>query len=825
MDVKPDKSLTPMASQYEQVRAGLPEGTLLLFRLGDFYELFNADAKIAAQLLGLTLTQRQGMPMAGIPHHAVNSYLRRLIDGGWKVAICDQLEPPRPGKLVKRALTRIYTPGTMIEDGQMEAGESYYLLAFTVRGDFVHAAWLEASTGELHIVSSKDREETLATLSALNPREILLSEGEMETWSDRREGWLEAFQLLSSRRLTTELPASHFDRTNGLATVLKTLAVASLDGFGVAETHPALGPAGALLYYASRNLGGQLRNVYKISEVLPGNILALDARTVANLEIFRSVRGTREGSLFQAIDRTRTAAGARLLGEYLARPLQNLDEIVRRQSCVGELVAHPAALKRLRELLGGVRDLLRMLGRLQNRLRLPREVGGILATLDRVPAIAETLLAIGPHLAALASGWNDFSELCHYLRRALADSLPQDTREGGFLRDGFHGHLDHLRQLLRSGTSWIAELEAAEQARTGIRNLRIRRNGTFGYYIEITKANLHAVPAHYVRRQSTVGGERYITEELRTKEREICEAQGHALALEQELFEEVAGRVIAEGGRIAAVAHALAEIDLFTGWAQLALEWNYVRPTVDAGKDIAIEGGRHPVVEQMEVHRGGGREPFVANDTHLTADGRQIILLTGPNMGGKSTHIRQVALIVLLAQCGCWVPATAAHIGRVDQIFSRIGAGDDLSRGQSTFLVEMWETAAILHRATASSLVILDEVGRGTSTYDGLSIAWAVLEHLHGQRVRTLFATHYQELTRLAGVLPRVYNCHVAVRERDDEILFLRKIVDGPADRSYGIHVAKLAGFPDTVIARARAILQSLEKERSALQVNLRSES
>lgn len=813
--------LTPMEAQYERARQGLPEGTLLLFRLGDFYELFHGDAEVASQLLGLTLTQRQGMPMAGIPYHAVHGYLRRLIDAGWKVAICDQLEPPSPGRLVNRAVTRIYTPGTMIEEEQMEAQESYHLLAFEVSGSSIHAAWLEVSTGELHIATSKKWEEMLSSLSALNPREILLREGEIDRWAGLRESWLEAFQLLSTRRLMTELPASHFDQRHGLEAVLETLSLSTLAGFAIPDGHPALGPAGALLYYAARNLGGRLRNVHRIDEVHFGQSLILDDRTVANLEIFRSVRGTREGSLAHAVDRTRTAAGARLLREYLSRPLQDPQKISERQQCVGEFLENPTALGELRELLGGVRDLLRMLGRLQNRLRLPREVGGILATLNRVPAIGEILKSLGPRLASRVERWKNFAELRGYLHGALADGLPQDTRDGGFLRDGFNERLDQLRKLLRAGTSWIAELESAEQARTGIRNLRIRRNGTFGYYIEVTRSNLHAVPAHYVRRQSTVGGERFVTDELRKKEREIDEAQRNALALEQELFEEVAGRLIGEAEAIAELARGLAEVDLFAGWAQLAREWNYSCPTVDGGSAIAIDGGRHPVVEQMDTRLGGGREPFVANDSRLSAEERQILLVTGPNMGGKSTHIRQVALIVLLAQCGCWVPATRAHIGCVDQIFSRIGAGDDLSRGQSTFLVEMCETAAILHCATPSSLVILDEVGRGTSTYDGLSIAWAVLEYLHERGPRTLFATHFQELTQLAESLPRVHNCHVAVRECGEEILFLRKIIDGPADRSYGIHVARLAGLPVEVIVRAQDILGELEREGSALRTRL----
>jgi DNA mismatch repair protein MutS len=814
---------TPMAAQYEEIRRTLAEKTLLFFRLGDFYELFNEDAKIASRVLGVTLTQRQGMPMAGVPYHAANGYLRKLLNCGWKVAVCDQLGPAVAGRIVNRALTRIYTAGTMLEDEQMDARQNHYLLAFAVDGKGIHGAWLDVSTGQLRIATSADRVELLSSLSALDPQEILIAEDLRDREIGGKNFWQELSQLLPAGRLATELPPSFFDLPAARALIMETLGVRSLESFSLAPDHPALGPAGALLRYAAKNLGGQLRNVYSIREVRFERALLLDRTTLTNLEIFSSVRGTREGSLLAAIDRTLTAAGARLLREFLTQPLLSLEEISRRQSCVGEFVANGGGAARLRDLLCDVRDLLRMLSRLQNRIRQPREVGAIMGSLEILPKIRQLLAEENgwKAVAALAGEIGDFSQLHAFLKAALADSLPLDTTEGGFLREGFNGKLDSFRSLLSTGERWLRDWEAQEQAKTGIRTLRIKHSSTFGYFIEVTKANVQFVPDHYIRRQTVVNGERYTTAELRAKESEILEAQQCALRLEIELFEGVVHRVLADAERLAAVAQILAELDVFSAWAVLAKEERYVRPEIGSDRRIAIAGGRHPVIEQAlrRAEAAPGEDGrFVPNDTDLDSGGCQIALLTGPNMGGKSTYIRQVALIVLLAQTGCWVPADSAHIGCVDRIFSRIGSGDDLSRGRSTFMVEMEETAAILHGATADSLLILDEIGRGTSTYDGLSIAWAVLEHIHGtadRGPRTLFATHYREMTQLAHSLPRLRNFHLAVRESEGSILFLRKITPGAADRSYGIHVAQLAGLPRSVIARAGEILSDLERRAS----------
>jgi DNA mismatch repair protein MutS len=808
-----------MMAQYEEVRSGLPGNTLLFFRLGDFYELFNEDARCASKFLGLTLTHRQGAPMAGIPYHAANGYIKKLLDGGWRVAVCDQLEAPVPGKIVRRALTRVYTPGTVIEDEQMDAREHQYMLALDIGKNGIVAAWLELSTGELRISFSTDVGELLAVLSALAPKEILIPEGARDAWHGRGNNWFDAFQSLAAGKLVSELATSCFDEINAQKMVRETLGVLSLEGFSIDDHHPALRAAGALLHYVSQSLCARPENIHRIREVRFDQSLIIDGATLRNLEIFHSVRHTRDGSLLAALDQTETAAGARLLREYLARPLLHEGEIIRRQTCVGEFFKNSPVTNAFRSVLGQTRDLLRMLGRLHNRVRNPRDVGGILETLEKLPRVQTFLDQLeGNCVRAMGEALGDFSALCGELSQALADNLPNDVSAGGYIRDGYNETLDHYREILSSSERWLGQWEAEEQRATGIRTLRIKNNGTFGYFIEVSKSYLNMVPSHYIRRQTVANGERYITEALREKEREILDAQRNAAGLEREIFEKIVQRVLGESEKISNAAHILAELDVFAGWASVALNWNYTCPKVDEGNVIAIEAGRHPVLEQLIARQPAGlagTQHFVENDVHLSNDDQQILLLTGPNMGGKSTFIRQTALIAIMARCGCWVPAKDARIGRIDRIFSRIGAGDDLSQGRSTFMVEMHETAAILNLATPRSLVILDEIGRGTSTYDGLSIAWAVVEYLHGDGTCgpvTLFATHYHEITRLEGTLPRVHNFHVVVREQDDEILFLRKVCPGCANRSYGIQVAKLAGLPARLIERAKTILSDLEK-------------
>ncbi len=821
------EKLTPMMQQYFEVKRGLPPNTLLLFRLGDFYEMFFEDAEAGARLLGITLTKRQDYPMAGIPFHAADNYVGKLLAAGRKVAICDQQETAQPGRLVKRQLTRILSPGTTLAASQLDAAKNHYLCALELNKTGLQAAWLDLSTGEFRLATDAHPENLLPVLASLAPAELVLIEGDLEKWgaAPHEDHTRHNLKNFCAGRLLTELPGYHFDITGGARTVMDALGVLNLQGFGLGLQHPALGAAGALVYYATENLCARPQNLRSLQEYRSARTLLLDPATLRNLEIFQSIRGTRDASLLGAIDRSTTASGTRLLDRWLAAPELDLPVIQHRQAVVGEFAAHPGKLAALRERLNKVRDIPRILGRLQNRLRSPRELGGVRDTLAQLPEIIASLDALAAHFTnggetgKIRARLTDLPTLRALLDAALAGELPNDLQDGGYIRPEHDAELDRLRGLTSGNKTWLAELERAQQDRTGIKSLKVRFNSVFGYYIEVTKANLAAVPADYVRKQTTANGERYVTEELKLKEREIFSAEEKSLARELELFDHLVTAVLAEAPVLERIASALAELDVLAGWAVLAREWNYCRPELDESSGLSIADGRHPVVEQMmKQERLGlaGSQAFVPNDTELSATDAQILLLTGPNMAGKSTYIRQVALITLMAQIGCWVPAKACRIGLVDRIFSRVGASDDLARGNSTFMVEMNETANILNNATDRSLIILDEIGRGTSTYDGLSIAWAVVEHLHRSAElgpRTLFATHYQELTQLAKHLPRLKNYSVAVKEWNDEIVFVRRVVEGAADRSYGIQVARLAGLPLAVIDRAKTILTQLESD------------
>ncbi|HEY1765295.1 MAG TPA: DNA mismatch repair protein MutS [Opitutaceae bacterium] len=819
--------LTPMMRQYFEVKRGLPRDTLLLFRLGDFYELFFDDAVAASRLLGLTLTKRQDHPMAGLPHHAVDSYVGKLLAAGKKVAICDQNEPAQAGKLVRRGLTRILSAGTTLAANQLEAGRNRYLGALSLTKAGLQAAWIELSTGEFRVASAVTIGDLLPVLASIDPAELLVAEGEIERWraAPHDQSLVHALHGFAAGRAVTELPAYRFDAGAGARIVAEAIGVLNLQGFGLVHDHPALGPAGALVAYATDNLCARPENLRGLQEYRSEGTLLLDPATQRNLEIFASIRGGRAGSLLAAMDGTATAAGARLLERWLAAPGLDLGEIRRRHALVGEFVDQPARLAELSRALAGVRDVPRILGRLQNRLRNPRELCGVRDTLARIPEIQSLMDSFGPQGAALRGRLSELPELLDLLTRGLADEPPADVSEGNFVREGFDAELDRTRALMSGNKAWLADLERGEQERTGIRSLKVRYTNNFGYYIEITKANLHLVPTDYVRRQTTVGGERYVTDGLRQKEREILHAEDNALAREREILEQLIASVLKEAASLGRTAEALAEADVLAGWARIARDWAYCRPEISEGDALEIVEGRHPVVEQVfRSGEGGaaGAQSFVPNDTQLSCTEAQIALITGPNMAGKSTYIRQVALIALMAQVGSWVPAGSCRVGLVDRIFSRVGASDDLARGNSTFMVEMNETANILNNATDRSLIILDEIGRGTSTYDGLSIAWAVVEHLHrdpSRGPRTLFATHYQELTQLERHLLRLRNLSVAVKEWNDEIVFMRRVVPGAADRSYGIQVARLAGLPPTVIDRAKTILSRLEGDETSISL------
>lgn len=806
---------TPMFKQYKETKAKLAPGTLLLFRLGDFFELFDDDAKIASNILGLTLTARHERPMAGIPAHALEGYIKRLLDAGKKVAICDQLEAAQAGRLVKRELTRVYTPGTALHAEHLPAEHNQYLLALHQVDQQVCASWMELSTGQWYAGSSAAKEDFLTFLTLLQPAELIVPEEGLPP--GLKERLIEQLPGLS----VSELPSSFFEPVGARRILCEALNVATLKGFGLGDDHPAIGAAGALYSYAKQALCAAPANLRQIKVQTFENRLLIDPNTARQLEIFKDLSGSRQGSLIHALSSTQTAAGARLLEKLLLSPECRVEPLEARYNAIAALMAQPDNLQNLRQSLSALRDLERILGRLENRLRTPRELAATRDTLRALPQLLAQLLAFSiehpQHLSWITAAVDPHVDLCFHLAQALEEEPTNDFSTGGYLRTGFDAELDRLRSLSANHKIWIAELERTEQERTGIKSLRVRFNNNFGFFIEVTKANLARVPADYIRKSTTVSGERYTTAALDERQKEILGAESNALRRELELFEGLVAQVVACGATLRSTAQALAWCDVMAAFAHNALRWGYTRPTIDTSTRLEIIGGRHPVVEQALDSR-----KFTPNDTALSADAEQIILLTGPNMAGKSTYIRQVALIVLMAQIGSYVPATRAHIGLADRIFSRIGSADALARGESTFMVEMTETAYILRSATPHSLIILDEIGRGTSTYDGLSIAWAIAEYLHADvqmGPRTLFATHYHELTRLEKTLPRLKNYNVRVSDVGGKIVFLHQVQPGTADRSYGVHVAQLAGLPASIITRANELLQSLEAQAKAPRV------
>lgn len=811
--------------QWHSIRSQLPEDTLLFFRLGDFYEIFHQDAEKGAKLLGITLTQRNDIPMAGIPYHAADNYLQKLLNQGIKIAFCEQMEPAIAGKIVERKLTRIITPGTRLAENQIEANRNQFLLAIEFTKTQTHLAWLDLTTGTFAIATDSHHENLTPLIESLGPKEILIPEKSSTTWTQPENPWSDSFQYLKQNYTLTTIPDYHFDPIAGARTTCDTLDVLNLNGFGITEQHPALGTAGAILQYASETLCNTPANIKKIEEYKASENLLIDPATQQNLEIFKSATNTsgnsKHGSLLHAMDGTVTPPGSRLLERWMAQPLLDLDTLNNRQNCVHEFVQAPGLATDLQNTLKQIRDLERILGRLQNRIQNPRELGGIRDSLEKLPQIKAHLAEFPDSpVEPIAEQIDTFDSLSTLLAGGLADELPSKLDEGGTIRNGFDSQLDELRTLSSSSKTWLTEFEQKEQARTGIKNLRIRYNGAYGYFIEITKSHLERVPEDYTRRQTMKNAERFVTPELNEQEQAILQAEEQSIAREHALFQELIQSILTHSDALKSTAEAIAQLDVLIGFANKAREWDYCKPTLDHSNHLHIEQGRHPVVEQMlkESPLGlAGTHAFVPNDCHLSTTGDphpQIALLTGPNMAGKSTYIRQVALIVLMAQTGAWVPATQCHIGIVDRIFSRVGASDQLAQGNSTFMVEMNETANILNNHTENSLIILDEIGRGTSTYDGLSIAWAVIEHLHTDNQagpRTLFATHYHELTKLSQNLQKLENFSIAVKEWNDEIIFVRQIIKGPADRSYGIQVARLAGLPPSVIDRAKTILDQLE--------------
>jgi DNA mismatch repair protein MutS len=798
--------LTPMMRQYLEVKAQHP-GAILFFRLGDFYEMFFDDAVRAAEILQITLTARakgdERVPMCGVPYHSAKGYIARLVESGLKVAICDQVEEPGKG-LVKREVTRVVTPGMVLDDDLLEARANNFLCAVCFGEEGGGLALLDASTGEFFAAERDSDELLIEEVVRAGAREILVAQGAAGERAAR-------FSCSCGPAALTAVPDEAFEAARAEALLCAHFGTHGLDGFGMAGLKRAVGAAGAALRYLKDTQRSAAGHVGALSLLKSGAALVLDEATRANLEVLRTQRdGKRKGSLLGLLDRSATAMGARRLARWLTYPLLDLGEIERRLDAVGELCASGVRREELALALQGIADLERLTARLSMGQGNARDLRALASSLLRLPEVAKVLARLSaPLLTSLAPAIQAPAALGERLDRAVAEEPPATLKEGGLLREGFSPELDRLVAIAARGKDFLLKLEADERERTKIASLKVRYNRVFGYYIEVTKPNLHLVPKDYVRKQTTAGAERFVTEGLKQFEEEVLTAEEKRFALELELFEKLRSEVAAAAGELRAAADAVAAADALLAFGRVAAEHGYSRPMVDDSDVLDIGDGRHPVVEQM-LSAG---QAFVPNDVRLDRRDQQILVITGPNMAGKSTAMRQVAQIVLLAQAGSFVPARRAHIGLCDRIFTRVGASDNLSRGQSTFMVEMTETANILANATERSLVVLDEIGRGTSTFDGLSIAWAVAEHLHDHvGARTLFATHYHELVDLSREKRRVKNATVAVKEIDGRVVFLRRLVAGGASRSYGIEVARLAGLPPAVLARARQILANLER-------------
>jgi DNA mismatch repair protein MutS len=804
-----------MMLQYRELKKRYPD-YLLLFRLGDFYELFFEDAHEGASLLQITLTSRQkgegAIPMAGIPHHAADGYIARLIRAGRKVAVCEQMEAPSKGKkLVRREVVRVITPGTLTDTQYLDGAANNFLFALhrsgTGAGGALGAALVDVSTGEFWIGEASGEGTTLLEAALLRqPAESLLAR--------------EAEPALASRLAALGLPVTSgepawFSLRPARERLAAHFHVGSLDSLGIGDMSAGIQAAGAALAYLQETQGDALGHLTRLQRLAPGDALMLDPTAVATLELFeRAHDQSARGSLLSILDRTSTPMGARMLRQWLLRPLLDPHAISGRQDAVAALIAEPARRAALRQELRGIGDLERLSSRAALGVAHARDLTGLRGFLGRLTALRESLAGLSaPLLATLGEDITSLPALHKLLEDALEDDPPLTLRDGGLIRETWSAELGEIRRGARDAREWIASLEKRERERTGITTLRVRFNRVFGYGIEVSHAHAAKVPAEYIRRQTLVGAERYVTTELKEYESRVLGAEERMARLELELFGEIRSAVAAEAPALGKTARAVGALDALVSLAEVAHERGHVRPEIDGGKGLEIIDGRHPVLEM------GGERPFTPNDLRLDPEAEQVIILTGPNMSGKSVFMRQAALLVILAQMGAFVPARSARIGVVDRILTRVGAQDNLARGQSTFLVEMVETASILHHATDRSLILLDEVGRGTSTFDGLAIAWAVTEELHdrGRGAKVLFATHYHELTALADTLPRVRNYHVAVKEWNDEIIFLHKVRPGGTDRSYGIQVARLAGLPPAVIGRAREILAELESHPASI--------
>lgn len=797
-----------MMKQYHALRRDLPQGTFLLFRLGDFYEMFFDDAREASAILNVALTKRGDVPMCGVPYHAARGYMEKLLAAGRRVALCEQVGEVQAGKLVRREITRILSPGTLEDAGLEEKSHNFTaaLLPPTKEGGAFGLALADLSTGEFRITELPSAEALLDEVVRVAPAEILIPEGKKGQFQDLSGGGEMSLPL--GFPSLEEVESYIFDPMASTELLLSHFKVHSLDGFGVTDLPTAVAAAGALLHYLTRTLrrdAGHLRSLHAYRQA---DHLLLDASTQGHLELVQS-RAGRRMTLLGTLDRTITPMGARTVRDWILHPLIDPGKITARQDAIGLFIQSPMKLGDLRECLGGIRDIERSVSRLSQNSGNARDLGALTLSLSAIPSTRALIESYEDGLLFdLGKKLHPLPELTALLQSAIVEEPPPNLRDGGMIRSGFDASLDELKNASAEGKVWIAALQEKEIQRTGIKSLKVRFNAVFGYFIEITTANLGSVPSDYTRKQTTSGGERFITPELKEMEGKILGAEERAKALEIQIFHHLRAAVLEQVLPLQETAAAAGALDALGSLAETARLYGYARPVVDDSTILQISDGSHPVLEQY-----AGGEAFVPNDTDLDASKHRMGIITGPNMAGKSTYLRQVGLLTVMAQMGSWIPAASAQVGVADRIFTRVGASDDLSKGHSTFMVEMNETANILHNATARSLVLLDEIGRGTATFDGLSIAWSVAEYLHDiTGCRTFFATHYHELPDLSRTRSGVRNLNVAVREQNDQIVFLRKIVEGAADRSYGIQVARLAGLPSAVVERAREILTNLEK-------------
>ncbi|PYS02878.1 MAG: DNA mismatch repair protein MutS [Acidobacteria bacterium] len=816
-----DQDLTPMMRQYHAVKQETPDA-LLLFRLGDFYELFFEDAVTASRELEITLTARNKdrenpVPMCGVPYHAADGYIARLLRKGYKVAICDQMEAPQKGvKLVKREVTRVITPGTVTDTNVLNPGENNFLLAISEQDGQLGCAFLDISTGELRAsqFAGNDRwNRLLLDVEHFAPREVLFAEKAKEEMGRFNSGIAK-----------TPMDDWLFDSDYAARILREQFGTATLDGFGLAGKSAAIAASGAMIHYVRQTQKTTLGHITGLSYSESADYLVLDAATIRNLELFEPSNPSSENtkdSLLGVINRTRTGMGARLLRNWLVRPSIATAEIASRLDAVGELASSAVVLEEARSSFDGLFDLERLLSKITVGTAGPRELTALRGSIARLPDIAAVLAKLkSARFVQLNQLLDLLSDLNELLNKAISDNPPFALADGGVIRSGYHLELDELRSLSKNSKTYLASVEARERERTGITSLKVRFNKVFGYYIEISKANLHLVPNDYDRKQTLVGAERFVTPELKQYEEKILTAEEKILEIEKTLFQEIRGRIAEQAKRIRQTASVVSEFDVLAGFAATAQRFGYTRPQISDNDEFVVRKGRHPVIEALaDEHRA---DRFVPNDLFMNDSTDQILIVTGPNMGGKSTFLRQNALLVILAQMGSFVPAQLMRFPIVDRIFTRIGASDNLARGRSTFMVEMTETAIILNSATPKSLIILDEIGRGTATFDGLSLAWAVIEYIQAHlHAKTIFATHYHEITELADLLPGIKNYHVAVKESQNRIIFLRTVEPGAADRSYGIEVAKLAGIPAGVTQRAREILKKHEENEHQLSDNL----